>query len=87
MACGPATPVSDQYSAPRRFELGLGFGNIGDRQCQMRRCRVLVRALRQRRGLPAAKEMDLPSLADIHPKPGNAGEVRPAAVWRQPKEP
>ena len=52
----------------------------------MRGRRVLVCAFSEGRWLLAAEQMDLSGFADIHPKPGNAREIRPSLIGDKPKK-
>jgi len=52
----------------------------------MRRRRVLICALSEGRWQLAAEQMDLSGFADIHPKPGNAREIRQSSIGDKPKK-
>jgi hypothetical protein len=61
--------------------------DIGNPQREMRRGRVLIRALGEGGRLLAAEQVDLSGFADIHPKTGNAGEVWPSTIGGEPEKP
>ena len=68
-------------------EFGLGLSDIGNRQREMRRRWVFVRAFCKRRWLLAADETNLARFANIHPKARNAWKCRSARIRGQAEHP